>query len=119
MRPVHWIGSSLDDLRALPLEVGHAVGYALYLAQCGGKHPSAKVLHGFGGTGVLEIVENFDGNTYRAVYTVRFSGVFYVLHVFQKKSKRGIKTPRGDMALVQSRLQRAREHYASLQSTRR
>jgi phage-related protein len=83
----------------------------LYQAQCGEKHPDAKPLKGFQGAGVLEVVEDFDGDTYRAVYTVRFVGVVYVLHVFQKKSKRGIATPKPDMDLVEGRLKRAKEHY--------
>jgi phage-related protein len=83
----------------------------LYLAQTGEKHPDAKPLRGFGGAGVLEVVEDFDGDTYRAVYTVRFADAVYVLHVFQKKSKHGIATPRRDLELIRTRLQRVeREH---------
>jgi phage-related protein len=84
LKPVEWVGSSLDDLKEFPEDVRQTVGYALYLAQCGEKHPSAKPLKGFRGTGVLEIVEDFDGDTYRAVYTVKLAGVVYVLHTFQK-----------------------------------
>ncbi len=84
----------------------------MYLAQCGEKHPSAKPLKGFKGTGVLEIVEDFDGDTYRAVYTVKLVGVVYVLHAFQKKSKQGIATPKQDVDLNETRLKRAKEHYS-------
>ena len=107
-KPVRWIGSSRDDLRALPEAVKRRVGGALWEAQIGGKAPFAKPLKGFGGGSVLEIVDDFDGNTYRAVYTVRFAGAVYVLHVFQKKSKRRIATPRAEVALVEHRLRLAK-----------
>ena len=84
----------------------------MYLAQTGSKHPHAKPLKGFGGAGVLEIVENEDGDTYRAVYTVKLAGIVYVLHAFQKKSRQGIATPKQDIDLIQQRLKRAQEHYA-------
>jgi phage-related protein len=84
--------------------VQDVVGYALYLAQEGGKHPDAKPLRGFGGAGVLEVVEDFDGDTNRAVYTVRFSDAVYVLHCFQKKSKRRGATPKKDVDLIRARL---------------
>jgi phage-related protein len=90
-KPVEWVGSSLDDLKKFPEDVRQTVGYALYLAQCGERHPSVKPLKGFKGTEVLEVVEDFDGDTYRAVYTIRLAGVVYVLHAFQKKSKKEIK----------------------------
>ena len=112
IRPVVWIGSAKDDLVAFPREVVGAMGYALYEAQKGNKHPNAKPLHGFGGAGVLEVVEDHDGNAYRAVYTVRLAGRVYVLHVFQKKSKRGVETPRATIDLVKARLRRAEEHHA-------
>jgi phage-related protein len=89
-------------------------GHAIYEAQCGGEAPSAKALRGFGGRGVLEIVEDFDGDAYRAVYTVRFVGAVYVLHVFQKKSKRGIETPKTEIELIRRRLATARAHYMAL-----
>jgi phage-related protein len=92
LKPLVWIGSSLKDLRKFPEEVKDAFGYALYEAQCGLKPLAAKPLSGFGGAGVLEFIEDFQTDTYRAVYTVRFEGVVYVLHAFQKKSKKGIKT---------------------------
>ena len=112
LKPVEWVGKSLEDLKDFPEEVQQVVGYALYLAQCGEKHPSAKPLKGFKGTGVLEVVEDFDGDTYRAVYTVKLAGIIYVLHAFQKKSKQGIATPKQDIELIETRLKRAKEHYA-------
>jgi phage-related protein len=111
IRPVAWIGSSKADLSAFPEEVKDSIGFALYVAQQGGKHRDAKPLRGFGGAGILEIVDDFDGDTYRAVYTVRFAGRLYVLHVFQKKSKTGIKTPKAEISLIQSRLRRAEEEH--------
>ena len=111
LKPVEWIGSSRDDLRDFPEDVQQIMGFALYRAQLGKKHPDARPLKGFKGAGVLEIVENFDGDTYRAVYTVKFEGIVYVLHAFQKKSKQGIATPKQDIDLIESRLKRAKEHY--------
>jgi phage-related protein len=87
------------------------MGQAIDDAEHGGEHPSAKALKGFGGRGVLEIVDDFDGDTYRAVYTVKFAGVIYVLHAFQKKSKKGVATPQRDIDLIKARLKRAEEHY--------
>lgn len=107
MKPLRWVGSSYDDLLALPEEVRREVGFALFVAQSGEKADNAKPLKGFGGGGVLEVVENYDGDTYRAVYTVRFASAVYVLHAFQKKSKAGIKTPKKDMDLIEARLQAA------------
>jgi len=111
-KPVHWIGSSKEDLKAFPADVRWRVGGALWDAQIGEKAPFAKPLKGFGGAGVLEIVDDFDGDAYRAVYTVRFAGIDYVLHAFQKKSRRGIATPRRELNLIAARLKRAREEYA-------
>ena len=111
LKPIEWVGSALEDLKEFPEDVRQGVGYALYVAQCGEKHPSAKPLKGFKGTGVLEVVEDFDGDTYRAVYTVKLAGVIYVLHAFQKKSKQGITTPKQETDLIEARLKRAREHY--------
>jgi phage-related protein len=110
-KPVRWIGSSRDDLRAFPEAVRLRVGGALWEAQLGRKAGWAKPLRGFSGAGVLEVVDDHDGETYRAVYTVRFAGVIYVLHAFQKKSKKGIATPRHEMALIGQRLKRAREDH--------
>ena len=87
------------------------MGQALDDAQHGEKHPGAKPLKGFGGAGVLEVVEDDWGGTYRAVYTVRFANAVYVLHAFQKKAKRGKATPRKDIELVKTRLKQAKEHH--------
>jgi phage-related protein len=111
MNPLQWIGSAKDDLLDLPKDVQNEIGYALFLAQTGDKHDDAKPLKGFKGAGVLEIVDNFDGNTYRAVYTVNFESAVYVLHVFQKKSKSGIATPQQDIDLIEKRLKVAQEHH--------
>ncbi len=115
LKPVIWIGSSLDDLSRLSEIVQDEIGYALYFAQQGRRHPSAKVLKGFGGAGVLEIIEDDAGGTYRAVYTVKFAGVVYVLHVFQKKSKSGIATPKSEIELIHRRLAVAQSHYREYQ----
>jgi len=111
MKPLEWIGSAYDDLSKLPPEVQSVMGYGLYLAQTGSKHDDAKPLKGFKGAGVLEIVDDFDGDTYRAIYTVRFEFAIYVLHIFQKKSKSGIATTKQDLNLVEQRLKVAREHH--------
>jgi phage-related protein len=111
LKSVEWISSSRDDLRQFPEDVQQVMGFALYRAQLGKKHPNAKPLKGFKGAGVLEVVEDFDGDTYRAVYTVKFEGIVYVLHAFQKKSKRGIATPKQDINLIEARFKRAEEHY--------
>ena len=111
IKPVVWIGSTRADLAPFPEDVKDAIGYALYIAQRGEKHPDAKPLRGFGGAGILEIVQDHSGDTYRAVYTVRLAGRIYVLHVFQKKSKRGIKTPKAESELIKSRLRRAEEEH--------
>ncbi|MCE9548598.1 MAG: type II toxin-antitoxin system RelE/ParE family toxin [Planctomycetia bacterium] len=113
LKPLFWIGGSRRDLRELPEAVKDVMGFALFEAQMGGKHIAAKPLKGFGGAGVLEIVEDDDGNTYRGVYTVKFSGVVYVLDVFQKKSKQGAKTPRQDIVRIKARLKAAEAHYKS------
>lgn len=110
MKPLFWVGSAKKDLLELPVQVVDVVGYALYLAQSGHKHQQAKPLKGFGSAGVLEIVEDYDGSTYRAVYTVRFSNGIYVLHCFQKKSRRGIETSLQDKAITEARLKLARRH---------
>jgi phage-related protein len=105
------MGGSKVDLKTFPDGVEDVMGYALDFAQQGKKHPDAKPLKGFGGAGVLEIIDDYDGNTYRAVYTVKFADAVYVLHCFQKKSKHGRVTPRQDIELIERRLKRAREHY--------
>jgi len=101
---LEWIGSSHKDLMALPADVRRFFGYALSLAQAGDQHDAAKVLKGFGGAGVLEVVEDDAGGTYRAVYTVKFKEAVFVLHCFQKKSKRGLATPKEDMEIIHARL---------------
>ena len=103
-RRLEWIGSCHKDLMALPTSVRRMFGYALSLAQAGDQHDAAKVLKGFRGAGVLEVVEDDVGGTYRAVYTVKFKEAVFVLHCFQKKSKRGIATPKEDMDIIQARL---------------
>lgn len=108
-KPVRWVGGSREDLRGFPPEVRRQIGYALQFAQAGDKHPAAKPLKGFGGASVLEIREEHQGSTYRAVYTVRFPGAVYVLHAFQKKSKEGARTPKPEIDLVKQRLRRAAE----------
>jgi phage-related protein len=108
-RALYWVGSSKRDLMALPASVVDVFGYAFYLAQIGRKHDQAKPLKGFGSAGVLEVVEDRGGNTYRGVYTVRFPARVFVLHVFQKKSKHGVATTREDLNLVRERLKRAEQ----------
>jgi phage-related protein len=103
-KPLEWIGSSKKDLKALPEEVVDLFGYALYLAQTGQKHEQAKPLRGFGSAGILEVVEDWRGGSYRAVYTIRYAVRVFVLHVFQKKSKSGIATPKPDLNLIKERL---------------
>jgi phage-related protein len=103
-KPLEWIGSSHKDLMALSADVRRLFGYALSLAQAGDQHDAAKVLKGFGGAGVLEVVEDDVGGTYRAVYTVKFAEAVFVLHCFQKKSRSGIATPKEDIAIIRARL---------------
>ena len=111
MKPVEWVGSSRDDLRQFPEPVRQEAGHSLYLAQKGEKTLNAKPLVGFGGAKVLEVVMNEDGDAYRAVYTVKFAKAVYVLHAFQKKSRKGITTPRPDLQLIRIRLSAAAAHY--------
>ncbi len=114
-----WIASSKKDLCKFPGEVRQVMGFALYQAQVGDKHIAAKPLKGFRGAGVLEVVDDFDGDTYRTVYTVSFDDVVYVLHAFQKKSKRGSTTPKPDIDLIKKRLAIAREHHANRSDLRK
>lgn len=116
-KPVFWIASSRKDLKKFPKGVRRTCGQALFDAQTEGKHPDAKPLKGFHGAGVLEVVEDDDGNTYRAVYTVKFAGVVYVLHAFQKKSKSGRKTPKEEIEKVKARLKEAEKHHAEWSET--
>lgn len=110
-KPLKWVGTSKRDLDSMPEEVKDVFGHAIDVAQAGGKHPDAKVLTGFGSAGVLEVVENHRGDTYRAVYSVRFAGWVYVLHCFQKKSLRGIATPRKDLELIRARFDAAKRDF--------
>jgi phage-related protein len=107
LRDLEFVGSSRKDLGDFPNDVKEDVGYALYRAQLGERAPSVKTLSGFGGGGVVEIVENHDGDTYRCVYTVKLKSAIYVLHAFKKKSKRGSETPKHDIDLVRLRLREA------------
>src|SRR3981189_2801777 len=102
--PLEFVGSAEDDLFVFPPTVKRVIGFAIRIAQKGGKHPDAKPLKGFKGAGVLEVISDFDGNTFRAVYTVRLRGIIYVLHAFQKKSRKGIKTPLNEIEKINSRL---------------
>ncbi len=111
IKRLNFVGSSQEDIKTFPEAVRSDIGYALFVAQRGEKSKAAKPLRGFGGAGVLEIVENFDGNTYRAVYTVKFPNALYVLHCFQKKAKHGIKTQQQDINLIKQRLRTAEEEY--------
>jgi phage-related protein len=115
-KPLHWVASAKKDYQTFPDEVQDDMGYALGLAQFGGKHPNAKPWKGEG-PGIFEIVEDHRGNTYRAVYTVRFAEVVYVLHAFQKKSKSGIKTPQEEVKLIAERLKRAQTDYEQRETT--
>ena len=103
-KPLRWVASSKKNLMAMPEAVQDTLGYALHLAQVGQKHPDAKPMKGFGGAGVVEVVEDFQGDAYRAVYTVRYAEAVYVVHCFQKKSMQGIATPKPDVELIKSRL---------------
>jgi len=114
-----WLGSSLKDLKTFPDDVKGEIGHALFLAQTGSKSSLAKPLKGYGGAGVLEIVDDYDGDTYRAVYTVRFEEAIYVLHCFQKKSKTGAELPPKDQNLINSRLADATKlHQQFLQASK-
>ena len=106
LKPVIWLGDSLRELKTFPGTVQDEMGYAIYLAQCGQKHVSAKPLKGLG-SGVVEVVSDHRGDTYRSVYTVRFADRVFVLHAFQKKSKSGVATPKPDIDLIAQRLKQA------------
>lgn len=114
-----WVGPSRRDMRAMPKQVRRSFGVALYAVQTGEMPPIAKVLKGFGGAGVLELIESDAGGTYRAVYTVHYPSAIFVLHVFQKKSKRDRKTPKRDIDLVKERLKRAGELHAMRMTERK
>ena len=110
--PLVWVGPSRQDLRDCPAPVQRIIGKALLQAQRGEHAVTAKRLRG-DLAGLVEIVDDFDGNTYRAVYTTKLAGAIYVLHVFQKKATRGIATPKHELDLIKTRLRRAREHHAA------
>ena len=115
-KPLYWVGSTKNDLKEFPKDVMRVMGQALDDAQWGGKHPDAKPFKGFKGAGVLEIVDDHQGDTYRAVYTVRLADSVYALHAFQKKAKKGIKTPKKDVDLIRKRYKAAVAHHAALAS---
>ena len=115
-KPVRWVGSSRRDLKSFPRPVQREVGQALYAAQCGEEYPASKGLQGFGGRTVIEIRASYEGGTYRAVYTVRFQDAIYVLHAFQKKSKRGIATPEKEIELIRQRLAAAQKNHRERQN---
>jgi phage-related protein len=110
-RPLLWVASSKRDYRQLPARVQETMGFELFLAQTGQHPPSAKLMRDLG-SGTVELVDDFAGDTYRAVYTVRFAAAVYVLHAFKKKSKRGAKTPQSDIELIKRRLKDAERDYA-------
>src|SRR5580698_1123976 len=114
LKPVIWIGTSQKDIRSFPEAVRRDIVQALYAAQQGETDPAAKPLKGFGGASVMEIVAPFDGDTWRGVYTVRWKGAVYVLHVFQKKSKSGIATPKKEVGLIRRRLAAAERDYGKV-----
>jgi phage-related protein len=116
LKPVRWVGASRRDLKTFPRPVQRLIGQARYAAQGGEEYPSAKALKGFGGRAVLEIVAPHEGDTFRAVYTVRFHDAVYVLHAFQKKSKKGIATPRTEVNLIKQRLAASERDYGERQN---
>lgn len=104
-----WVGSTRKDLQSFPDQVQRVLGFSLHIAQIGGRNPDAKILKGFKGAGVVEIIEDHDGDTFRLVYTVRMKERVYALHAFQKKSKRGISTPKKELETIKRRLKEAEE----------
>jgi phage-related protein len=118
LKPLFWVGSCLGDLKAFPDDVMDGIGFALHEAQMGGKSRKAKPLKGYKGSGILEVVDRYDGDTYRAVYTVRFKGAVFALHAFQKKAKKGIATPKAELDMIKRRLRVAEEKYNALQKER-
>jgi phage-related protein/predicted XRE-type DNA-binding protein len=119
LKPLFWVASAKDDLRRFPDDVRGVIGFALYQAQRGGKHIAAKALRGFGGAGVLEIAEDHESGTFRAVYAIKFPGVVYTLDAFQKKSKSGIKTPQRDVDRLEKRLKAAELQEVVVQTEKR
>lgn len=116
-KPLYWIASTRSDLKKFPRDVMRVMGQALDDAQWGSKHPDAKPFKGFKGAGVLEIVDYHAGDSYRALYTVKFAGVVYALHAFQKKAKKRIKTPKHEVDLIKQRYKVAEQHYRALTAT--
>lgn len=114
LKPLEWVGSARPDLVSFPAPVRKEIGHALHLAQAGEKSHDAKPLRGFGGAGVLEVIENYQGNAFRAVYTVKFEKAVFVLHAFQKKSTHGIATPKEHIELIKQRLAAAAQIYQRL-----
>lgn len=110
-KPIYYLGSAEKDLLKLPKEVKETFTYGFYLASFGDTHPDSKVMKGFKGTGVVELRTDHKGDTFRGVYTVKFKGAVYVLHVFKKKSHKGIGTPKKDKELIETRLKWAQRHY--------
>lgn len=111
LKPLEWVASSRKDLKDFPKEVRYEAAFALLLAQKGDKSVNAVPMVGFGGAGVLEVIVSHEGEEYRSIYTVKFQKAVYVLHAFQKKSKKGSKTPQHDMDLIHTRLNAAKKHY--------
>ena len=107
MKSLVWLGSSRRDFSDFPDEVKSEMGYALFQAEAGGRHRKAKTFKGAGDAGVIEIVDDYRGDTFRTIYTVRFASALYVLHAFQKKSKKGKETPKSDLHLIEQRLRDA------------
>ena len=118
MKPVHWISSCLRDLKSFPEVVRQEVGFSIYLAQLGDRAANVVSMVGFQGK-VLEVVVDDGGETYRAIYTVRFAKAIYAIHAFQKKSKKGIATPKPELDLIEKRLKTAAEHYKANYETKR
>jgi len=116
VKPIRWVGASRKDLKSFPRDVRRHIGQALYAAQWGEEYPSVKALKGFGGRSVLEVVVSDDSGAFRAVYTVRFRDAIYVIHVFQKKSKKGIATPKKEIDLIEGRLAIAEQDYRERQN---
>jgi phage-related protein len=107
LKPLKFVGGSKKDLSAFPSAAKQDIGHSLFLAQQGGRAVNAKIMQGFGGGSVVELVEDFDGDAYRCVYTTKMQDAIVVLHAFQKKSKRGVETPKHDVELIRARLRDA------------
>lgn len=114
LKELIWVGSSKKDLMSLPEDIEDAFGYGLFNAQKGKLPKNSKSLKGFGNAGIVEIIESDAAGTYRAVYTITMPEIVFVLHVFQKKSKEGIKTPKQDIELIKNRLKQAQEVYKEI-----